>query len=347
MPGLPRQHQPEPSELPITQPMFEAFVEAAEGGVRGLSIREVAEDMNRRRGPGRREVNARMLLARLDDLQEHMPLRLSTHRSHERLKLWKHPEPGRPLELTDAGRQLLRPARDSLRGHDEFKGRAREMARAEDETICLVAMPVHAEVGLARVCSKFINDRRNAGIRLRDQYVLPARPADHENMLFKPLRAETVDFAFGGPPRTDLKYEVLYTVKLVVVVSDEDPWRDRPSVDLEALRLRPLVLPNNGHFSRSALDERLGSYAAVSEGPTAQTVLTVLRAGWGSRGAAAVLADDALPLPEDRPYPVLHDHGQPITRQVCVHYKELSPAAERFLQAVKAYEHWGRQEMLL
>lgn len=158
---------------------------------------------------------------------------------------------GNSLEISEAGRQFLKPVRSMARILDELEGIA---ARTAGNKQGLLRIGACAPFVVVPVIAEFT--RRYPGIRteteLNNSEALAEKVRSHElDVAIATLRAPEADF-FG------LR---LVTQCVRAIVARDHPWAGRDSVALAELAGEPCVMRETGSMTRSIIEE-----AAAAQG---------------------------------------------------------------------------------
>jgi DNA-binding transcriptional LysR family regulator len=243
---------------------------------------------------------------------------------------------GRRVRLTRDGRELVDQAQAVIAGAGRMRHLAADL-RAGKAGVVAIACPAPVlRAFLAPVIAALRAARPGVRVDVREYVGGPGPGRGIGEDLFDGI----VDLASGmaaGQPGVD--GITLYESGLVIPVADDHPWRDTAVIDIERLRDVPLVTAQRGSYSRGAIEaaaERAGFTPTIGfDSPNPLSIVALGRAGLG----IPILVEDAVPTPEDRPWPQLADGGRPMRQPVSLVWRATAPrsaAVDAFIDLARA-----------
>jgi DNA-binding transcriptional LysR family regulator len=186
------------------------------------------------------------------------------------------------ITLTPEGKILYDYARRLVRLRDEAKEKVLALRRATGGNIYLSASTIPATYILPRALSDF--NKTNADIYV---YI---KTADSEEAMNMVLDAEVEMGIIGKKPMNKkLAADTLWKDRLVLVVSQNHPWRRKKFVTLPELSKEPFVIREKGSGTRDLFESQLAKSKAVSldqfrvcgELGSSEAIKEAVIAGWG------------------------------------------------------------------
>jgi len=186
------------------------------------------------------------------------------------------------ITLTPEGKILYDYARRLVRLRDEAKEKVLALRRATGGNIYLSASTIPATYILPRALSDF--NKTNADIYV---YI---KTADSEEAMNMVLDAEVEMGIIGKKPMNKkLAADTLWKDRLVLVVSQNHPWRRKKFVTLPELSKEPFVIREKGSATRDLFESQLAKSKAVSldqfrvcgELGSSEAIKEAVIAGWG------------------------------------------------------------------
>ncbi len=237
---------------------------------------------------------------------------------------------GRGVRLTSAGQLLLPRVEQLLDRAEGISVLAAELAHGRAGVVSIACAHPHVPRFLAPLVGGF--RRTHPGVHV----------AVHESSGLPPVEQVLngdVDFV-TALPRTDegLAGHRLGDVRLVVVTSDDHPWRHRTEIPASDLAEVPVLTGGAGSLTRRLLEPALreGGFAldVTLETGNAPTLVAMARAGLG----VAVLADDNLAADPVTIWPRLVDDRYPMTTPIWIYWarqRSPAPSAEAFARHIQ------------
>lgn len=243
----------------------------------------------------------------------------------------------RGVALTDAGRDLVGPAAQVLRGYDELDRALRPALALERGRLHLVCPRTLAHDPLAGLIGAF--RRQFPGI-----FVTLHRPVDAESAatVVASGRAEVGIGATGGR-HVDLVTERLGRQRIVALVHPR--MKVSPSPDLAELVALGVITTPRGGVTRRLVAERVGDHvldrATVVETSAVGAVVPLVRGGLGVAFVPEAMGREALLTGVEMRYP-----RPDLTREIwLVHGRSLSPAAREFVALARRVRDAGQLEL--
>ncbi len=138
-----------------------------------------------------------------------------------------------------------------LRSASELVAGVEALQAKEQGRLRVIASFTIAEYLLPPWLEQFLRNRPNDSIELE---------VANSSVVLTRLAEGAADLGFieSPSPAAGMTEHVVGTDRLVVVVGSNHPWRQRPSIPLEALASTPLVLREQGSGTRESLEQFLG-----------------------------------------------------------------------------------------
>lgn len=236
---------------------------------------------------------------------------------------------GRGVVITSAGTQLLTRTERLLFHADKLRTMADELARGREGIVTIACAHPHVPRFLVPVISTFHARRPGVHVSLHEADVLP--PAEV-------VLAGDADLMTSLPRDHDeLIGHRLGEVRLVAVMADDHPWRDRDEIGADELAGVPILTGRRGGLGRRILDPVLQRNGVVPditlETANAGTSFAMARAGLG----VALMADDNL-VGDDRHWPVIVDDRYPLSSPLWIYWaahRTLPPPVQAFVQHIR------------
>lgn len=232
---------------------------------------------------------------------------------------------GRSVRLTTQGLDLLSYLQAPVDSAHLLRRRATEMSEGRAGSIVIECAQPHVKTFLAPVLGSFRQARPDVRLVLREQVGLP----DVAGVV-----GGSIDFVTGTSQANGaLEGVQLGVATLMVVVSDEHPWRSRSTVELVELRDTPVAVAGPQSLSRSLMAPALARHgielAALLETSDPGTAVALACEGV----AVAVVADDALGVSPET-WPRLVDEGVELSSPIWLYWRrDTTSAAARALVA--------------
>lgn len=236
---------------------------------------------------------------------------------------------GRGVVMTSAGSQLLPRAEQLLAQADAMRLLSSELAHGRAGVVTVACAHPHVPRFLAPLIGRF--RRTHPGIHVA-VHETPSLPQVEQ------VLSGDVDFA-TSLPRTDegLAGHRLGDVRLVVVTSDDHPWRHRRQIAASELADVPVLIGGSGSLTRRLLEPAVREAGFVldiaQEASNGTTLVALARAGLG----VAVLADDNLAANPDARWPDLVDERYPMASPIWLYWsrhRTLAPPVRAFARHV-------------
>jgi DNA-binding transcriptional LysR family regulator len=253
----------------------------------------------------------------------------------------------RGVKLTPIGQQLVVRARAVLNSVERLEEFADNLAAGQDGTISIACYPVHIERFLGSVIGAFRRDHPRIRLdltRLRDD-----RRRGLGRSLLEELRDGEVDLAMAPrDPKLSLEGIKVYDAKILALVPDSDPYRHQPTIPIEGLRGRPVLIAPPKYFSRRAVENLArdsGFDLQVEADSSTPSALLVL----GRQGLGIPILPDDYPLVGQQryPYPVLTSQdGTEVATPVWLQWRSEGspgPLIASFLQYVRHEVEYERR----
>jgi DNA-binding transcriptional LysR family regulator len=186
----------------------------------------------------------------------------------------------RQVRLTDAGREFLEGARQTLAQAERTVGRAKQAARGQTGFLSIGYIPTGDLGVIPKVLGPFRRQNPHVQLELRS---LPVVPQVDE------LRRERIHVGFLRTPvhAPDLKVEPVYREGLILAVHEKHPLCRQRRVRLASLAAEPfLMFPRR--LAPTYHDELIGFFRSAGFSPTVsheveslQTQLALVSAGLG------------------------------------------------------------------
>lgn len=243
---------------------------------------------------------------------------------------------GRRVLVTSSGRQLLERCETVVQAVDGIAELAGELRSGRAGVVTVSCSPPHVARFLAAVLAEFA--RRHPAIRVH------LRESEGGDPVLD-LAAGAADLAIGVGGDDTSDSILLYRVFTVLVPPPGHRLEGREQVEVAELRGERLVVAPLQFRSREQL--RRACTAAgfeplvVHESSSPAALLALAQAGLG----AAVLSDDALPLPQAHSRALLLSGGKPLADDVRMYKRpatEPGPALAAFLAEVRLAASRGR-----
>jgi DNA-binding transcriptional LysR family regulator len=251
------------------------------------------------------------------------------------------------VRLTPMGQQLVARARVVLNSVERLEEFADNLAAGQDGTISIACYPVHIERFLGSVIGAFRRDYPRVRLdltRLRDD-----RRRGLGRSLLEELRDGEVDLAMAPrDPKLSLEGIKVYDAKILALVPDSDPYRHRPTIPVDSLKGRPVLIAPPKYFSRRSVENlarESGFDLQVEADSSTPSALLVL----GRQGLGIPILPDDYPLVGQQryPYPVITSpDGTEVSTPVWLQWRpesSLGPLAEHFLQYVRHEVEYERR----
>lgn len=237
---------------------------------------------------------------------------------------------GRGVRLTSAGQLLLPRVEQLLDRAEGISVLATELAHGRAGVVSIACAHPHVPRFLAPLVGGF--RRTHPGVHV----------AVHESPGLPPVEQALggdVDFVTALPQIDQgLAGHRLGDVRLVVVTSDDHPWRHRTEIPASDLAGVPVLTGGAGSLTRRLLEPALreGGFAldVTLETGNAPTLVAMARAGLG----VAVLADDNLAADPVTTWPLLVDDRYPMTTPIWIYWarhRSPTPSARAFAHHVQ------------
>jgi len=243
----------------------------------------------------------------------------------------------RTVELTRIGQELAPVVNQLLQEIEAVVVNTKELAAQSRGVIRIAALPSISSMLLPTAIARFKERYPGVSVVLKD--VIAQR-------LVMLVKAEEVDFGIGSLNVIDpeVRFSLLLTDRMIVVFPPGSVLEQKKLIGLRDLVGLPLVLMDPGSSVRKLVDQAFASIGQIAkpafEATYMSTAAGMVKAGLG----VAILPSWAFEMGELaglRTRPLKHPA---LTREVGIIEKSgrsLSPAAESFLQTLKAV----RQEM--
>ena len=240
----------------------------------------------------------------------------------------------RGVTITAAGRDLLGPLRRLVLDTEAIIDYARDISAVRTGNISIAALPSIAADLLPRAMRTFL--RTNPDVRISVHDVV----ADQVREL---VASRAVDFGLGTPSRQDrdIRASSLYEDHLAAFVPSSHRLSKQAEVSLRELAECELILPNRESSVRRMAEGAMarGRFATTVRHETnfMPTALALVRRGLGvailPESAGDENLEEIVRIPIRKPA---------LSRQICLLQRgdrALSPAADRFVQALRREVH--------
>lgn len=237
---------------------------------------------------------------------------------------------GRSVRMTGAGTQLLPYAKKLLAQADSLHAVGSNLAMGRRGIVAVSCAHPHVQRFLAPLLGSYHSRNPDVQVSLHEYGDLA--PID------RALTGE-VDFV-TALLRADarLRGHRLGEARLVLVVSDDHPWRHRTSIQTAELEGKQLLTGRPGGLTRHLLEPALRmsgiNVSYMLESPNAASVVALAQEGLG----IGVLADDNLRPDPSGPWPLLVDEMHSMTAEIWLYWSSehvLAPAARDFARHVQ------------
>jgi DNA-binding transcriptional LysR family regulator len=237
---------------------------------------------------------------------------------------------GRGVRLTSAGQLLLPRVEQLLDRAEGISVLAAELAHGRAGVVSIACAHPHVPRFLAPLVGGFRKTHPGVHVAVHESAGLP--PVEQ-------VLNGDVDFV-TALPRTDegLAGHRLGDVRLVVVTSDDHPWRHRTEIPASDLAGVPVLTGGPGSLTRRLLEPALreAGFAldVTLETGNAPTLVAMARAGLG----VAVLADDNLAADPVTTWPRLVDDRYPMTTPIWIYrarQRSPAPSAQAFAHHIQ------------
>jgi DNA-binding transcriptional LysR family regulator len=244
---------------------------------------------------------------------------------------------GRRVRLTHDGEAVVGGASGVLAAAEHLRTTAEDLRTGRAGVVSIACAAPHLREFLAPVIAALRAAHPRVEVRVREYG--GGGPGPGPGMKAD-LLAGTVDVATGvGPAEAGLETFPIYDVRLLVAVPDDHPWRDDPVIEVRRLRGQPLVVSQQGSFSRAVLVAacaRAGFEPTIGfDSPNPLSILALGEAGLGF----PVLLDGAAPAPVERPWPALAEGGRVISNTMRLGWRAgatPSAAVSAFIELARA-----------
>lgn len=237
---------------------------------------------------------------------------------------------GRGVQVTGAGHQLLPRAEQLLGRAGAISLLAAELAHGRAGVVTIACAHPHVPRFLAPLIGGFWSTHPGIHVAVHESSGLPA---------IDEVLDGDVDLVTGLPqadPR--LAGHQLGDVRLVLVMSDDHPWRGRSRISAAELRSQPVLIGHASSLTRRLLEPALreGGFGLdiTLESGNATTLVALARAGLG----VAVVADDNLAADDSTSWPALVDEHSPMSAPLWIYWsreRALAPAVQSFVRHVQ------------
>ncbi len=244
---------------------------------------------------------------------------------------------GRRVRLTIDGQTIVEQAADALSAVGRVERTAADLRSGRAGIVAIACAGPHLRRFLARVIGEYRRSHPGVAIAIRE-YGGGSTPG---RGIREDLAGGIVDLAAGVAPSDDPAFDgfPIYDVRLIVAVPDDHQLRLAASVEVADLRGRPLVLAGAGSYSRSTLEaacRRAGFEPVVAfDSPDPASLVALGSAALG----LPIFADDAIPAPDEIPWPIVVERGRPLGDPVSLVWRAgatLSPAVEAFVEVARS-----------
>ena len=240
---------------------------------------------------------------------------------------------GRGVSITDAGAQLIGPARQVLRDLAEAKSAIDAVKGVSTGRVEITTMPSPGVEPLSTIMQRFTKRHPNITLSVDAAFV----PEE----ILHAVRTGASEMGLVGAPTqiqaADLIVVPIETQQLVLVTAPGGPLANRDTITREDLEGHRLVVSQRGSLMRAMVDDVLSSGIAadvVAEVAHRTSILPLVLAGV----ADAVLPAGWTALARRAGADVLTIQPPSYLRVALVHRnRPLTPAAGAFLQTVKGY----------
>jgi len=244
---------------------------------------------------------------------------------------------GRRVRLTRDGETIVQQAGAVLAAAERLRATAEDLRTGRAGLVSIACAAPHLREFLAPVIGALREAHTGVEVRVREYG--GGGPGPGPGMMAD-LLAGTVDIATGvGPGVAGVESFPIYDVRLLVALPDDHPWRDEAVIDVDRLRGQPLVVAQEGSFSRAILVAacaRAGFEPTTGfDSPNPLSILALGEAGLG----VPVLLDGAAPGPAERPWPALAERGRAISNTMRLGWRAgttPSAAVAAFIELARA-----------
>ncbi|NMH97344.1 LysR substrate-binding domain-containing protein [Pseudonocardia acidicola] len=240
---------------------------------------------------------------------------------------------GRGVKITSAGSQLLPRADQLLAQAEAIRVLSSELTQGRAGVVTVACAYPHVPRFLAPLIGRFRETHPGVHVAVHESAGLP--PVEQ-------VLSGDVDFV-TALPRTDegLAGGRLGDAGIVVVTSEDHPWRHRTQIPVSDLAGVPVIIGGPLSLTRRLLEPALRASGftlniALESGNTT-TLIAMARAGLG----VAVLADDNLAGDPVATWPVLVDERYPMTTPIWIYWargRSLAPPVRAFVRHVQGAE---------
>ena len=240
---------------------------------------------------------------------------------------------GRGVTMTDAGAQLIGPARQVLRDLEEAKSTIDAVKGVSTGRLEIITMPSPGLEPLSTIMQRFAQRHPNITLSVDAAFV-------PEEVLHA-VRTGASEMGLLGAPNkiqaADLQVTPIEAQELVLVTAPGGPFANRKTITRDDLAGHRLVVSQRGTLMRAMVDDVLSSGIAayvVAEVAHRTSILPLVLAGV----ADAVLPSGWTALARQAGADVLVIQPPSYLQVALVHRnRPLTPAADALLQVVKSY----------
>jgi DNA-binding transcriptional LysR family regulator len=231
---------------------------------------------------------------------------------------------GRRVRLTRDGAALAVQAAGILAAADRLRDDAEALRAGRAGAVAIACAAPQLREFLAPVIAALRSEHPDIEVHVREYGGGGPGPGPG---ILTDLLDGTVDLATLGTGHPRLETMPIYEVRMIVAVPDSHPWRDAATVEITELRDRPLVVAQQGSYSRGAIEAacaRAGFNAVIGfDSPNPLSILALGEAGLG----IPILVGDAVPHPKRRPWPVLVEGRLPLGGTMRLGWRADAPQA--------------------
>jgi DNA-binding transcriptional LysR family regulator len=238
----------------------------------------------------------------------------------------------RSVQLTQAGRELAPALERSLKDLSSLLASTTALSSQTSGHVSVAALPSLCGSMLPRVIAAFNKKHQGISVQLVDSLGIriPAL-----------VKSGAVDFGLGGMEKTDpdIDFTPMFRHQMHAVFLPGSPLEGRKPLTLKDLTAFPLILMSRDSTVRAVVDSGLaaiGHFATPAyEAAYMSTALGMVRAGLG----VTILPSSALDIESAHGFISVPVSKPAIEREIGFIQKRgqsLSPAAEAFLQAIRA-----------
>ncbi|QSR20651.1 LysR family transcriptional regulator [Novosphingobium sp. KA1] len=237
---------------------------------------------------------------------------------------------GRRVRLTSSGSLLLPQAEQLLSRAEKFLVMGRELSVGRAGLVTIACAYPHIPKFLMPLIGGFRREHPQVHVALHELSELPRTEA---------LVLGEVDFLTSlVQADPNLVGKQLGEARIIVVTSDDHPWRHRKKILVSDLANVPVVTGGPLSLSRRLLEPTLRELGLgldiVHESVNISTTVSMARAGLG----VGIVGDDIIQSNADSTWPVLCDERGPIMTPIWMYWsarRALAPPAELFVRHIR------------